>query len=175
MKNIRKNVNRIFELRYNTKDYWDFQLSQDNVQCLVCDDVVSGDVVATFDFDAVSGMCSEIQWDCAVSFSGDICDIGLTGYDNRFVPNFSGETFNLGLSDANLSKLELCNLIKKHIPKFEILESDIGQDIDKRDYIVSNEKIESRGFKPEYSIDDGVLELIKLFRYLIPSESMRNF
>ena len=94
MKNIRKNVNRIFELRYNTKDYWDFQLSQDNVQCLVCDDVVSGDVVATFDFDTVSGMCSEIQWDCAVSFSGDICDIGLTGYDNRFVPNFSGETFN---------------------------------------------------------------------------------
>ena len=58
---------------------------------------------------------------------------------------FAGETFNLGLSDANLSKLELCNEIKKFIPKFEILESDIGQDIDKRDYIVSNEKIESKG------------------------------
>ena len=103
----------------------------------------------------------------------DVCKAILMSIENH--SKFSGETFNLGLSDANLSKLELCNLIKKHIPKFEILESDIGQDIDKRDYIVSNEKIESRGFKPEYSIDDGVLELIKLFRYLIPSESMRNF
>ncbi len=103
----------------------------------------------------------------------DVCKAILMIIDNH--TKFAGETFNLGLSDANLSKLELCNLIKKHIPKFEILESDIGQDIDKRDYIVSNEKIESRGFKPEYSIDDGVIELIKLFRYLIPSESMRNF
>ena len=99
----------------------------------------------------------------------DVCKAILMSIDNH--TKFAGETFNLGLSDANLSKLELCNLIKKHIPKFEILESDIGQDIDKRDYIVSNEKIESRGFKPEYSIDDGVIELIKLFRYLIPSES----
>ena len=103
----------------------------------------------------------------------DVCKAIVMSIENQ--EKFSGETFNLGLSNANLSKLELCNLIKKHLPKFEILESDIGQDVDKRDYIVSNEKIESRGFKPDYSIDDGVLELIKLFRYLIPSESMRNF
>ena len=89
--------------------------------------------------------------------------------------NFSGETFNLGLSDANLSKMELCQKIKKYLPKFEILESDIGEDVDKRDYIVSNEKIESRGFKPIHTIDDGINELIKLFRYLIPTQSMRNF
>ncbi len=103
----------------------------------------------------------------------DVCKAIVMSIENQ--GKFSGETFNLGLSDANLSKLELCNLIKKHLPKFKILESDIGQDVDKRDYIVSNEKIESRGFKPDYSIDDGVLEMIKLFRYLIPSESMRNF
>ena len=103
----------------------------------------------------------------------DVCRAILMSIENQ--DKFAGETFNLGLSDANLSKLELCNEIKKFIPKFEILESDIGQDIDKRDYIVSNEKIESKGFKPKYSINDGVEELMKLFKYLIPSESMRNF
>tara|TARA_B100000131_G_scaffold321479_1_gene372290 strand:- start:2839 stop:3777 length:939 start_codon:yes stop_codon:yes gene_type:complete len=103
----------------------------------------------------------------------DVCRAILMSIEDQ--KNFAGETFNLGLSDANLSKLELCLEIKKYIPQFEILESDIGKDIDKRDYIVSNEKIESRGFKPIYSIDDGVNELIKLFKYLIPSESMRNF
>lgn len=103
----------------------------------------------------------------------DVCRAILMSIENQ--DKFAGETFNLGLSDANLSKLELCNEIKKFIPKFEILESDIGKDIDKRDYIVSNEKIESKGFMPNYSINDGVEELMKLFRYLIPSESMRNF
>jgi len=103
----------------------------------------------------------------------DVCRAMLMSIEDQ--NNFAGETFNLGLSDANLSKMELCNEIKKYIPSFQILESDIGKDIDKRDYIVSNEKIETKGFKPSYSIDDGVKELMKLFKYLIPSESMRNF
>ena len=103
----------------------------------------------------------------------DVCRAIIMSIENQ--DKFAGETFNLGLSNANLSKLELCNEIKKFIPKFEILESDIGQDIDKRDYIVSNEKIESKGFVPAHSINDGVEELMKLFKYLIPSESMRNF
>ena len=103
----------------------------------------------------------------------DVCRAMLISIEDQ--NSFAGETFNLGLSDANLSKMELCNEIKKYIPSFQILESDIGKDIDKRDYIVSNEKIESKGFKPSYSIDDGVKELMKLFKYLIPSESMRNF
>ena len=105
-----------------------------------------------------------------VYMMGTLCTISEQDQNN-----FGGETFNLGLSDANLSKLELCMEIKKYIPKFEILESDIGQDIDKRDYIVSNEKIESRGFKPNHSIKDGIEELTKLFKYLIPSASMKNF
>ncbi len=71
--------------------------------------------------------------------------------------------------------MELCKKIKEYIPEFEIIESDIGQDIDKRNYIVSNEKIESMGFKPSYSIDNGIMELTKLFKYLIPSQSMRNY
>ena len=102
----------------------------------------------------------------------DVCRAILMSVEDQ---NNFGETFNLGLSDANLSKLELCLEIKKYIPQFEILESDIGKDIDKRDYIVSNEKIESKGFKPKYSIKDGIEELTKLFKYLIPSASMKNF
>lgn len=94
MKNIRKNVNRNFKLRLNYDNYLDVQLALDNYQCLVCDDIISGDVVTSFGFDSISGMCSEVDWEHAVSFSGDVCDIGLTGYDNRFVPNFSGETWN---------------------------------------------------------------------------------
>lgn len=94
MSNIRKNVNNIFDLRITRKNFWDFQLSQDNIQCYNCDEIISGDVITTLDFNNISGVCSEITWDEAISFSGDVCDIGLTGVDNRFVDNFSGETFN---------------------------------------------------------------------------------
>lgn len=71
------------------------------------------------------------------------------------------ESYNVGLSDANLSKLELCGEIKKQLPNFYFVEAKIGEDPDKRDYIVSNEKIEKTGFKPEISLQDGIAELIK--------------
>src|SRR3989338_1594311 len=76
------------------------------------------------------------------------------------------EPYNVGLSDANLSKLELCEEIKKHIPEFYFVESKIGQDPDKRDYIVSNEKIEKTGFKPDVSLSDGIKELIKGYKVI---------
>jgi nucleoside-diphosphate-sugar epimerase len=79
--------------------------------------------------------------------------------------SMKGEAYNVGLSDANLSKMELCKKIKEHLPDFHIFESDIAQDPDKRDYIVSNEKIESTGWQPKYSIDDGIKELIKFYSY----------
>ena len=69
--------------------------------------------------------------------------------------------YNIGLSDANLSKRELCDAIKKQVPDFYFVEAGIGEDPDKRDYIVSNEKIEKTGFLPAVSIDDGIRELIK--------------
>ena len=72
-----------------------------------------------------------------------------------------GQTYNMGLSSANLSKLELAATIQTHLPKFNYLEAAIGDDPDKRDYIVSNAKIESTGFQPKYSLDDGIKELIK--------------
>ena len=77
--------------------------------------------------------------------------------------------YNVGLSSANLSKLELCAVIQKHLPKFVYLESPIGEDPDKRDYIVSNEKIERTGFAPRYTLDDGIEELVKVYSILRPN------
>lgn len=71
------------------------------------------------------------------------------------------QPYNVGLSDANLSKMELCDVIRKHIADFTVLEAPVGEDPDKRDYIVSNAKIEAAGFKPAYSLNAGVVELIK--------------
>src|SRR3990172_12655574 len=71
------------------------------------------------------------------------------------------EPYNVGLSDANLSKLELCAKIKEQVTEFVFLEAPIGEDPDKRDYIVLNEKIERTGFKPVYSLEMGIKELIK--------------
>ena len=77
-----------------------------------------------------------------------------------------GESYNVGLSDANLSKRELCEKIQTHIPNFTFLEAPIGEDPDKRDYIVSNEKIEATGYAPKYSLDDGIQELLKGYRMI---------
>ena len=74
-----------------------------------------------------------------------------------------GQTYNCGLSDANISKIELCEKIKKYIPSFTYMEAPIGVDPDKRNYLVSNAKIESFGFKPQHSLDDGIKELIKVY------------
>ena len=76
------------------------------------------------------------------------------------------QTFNVGLSDANLSKLELCARIGKQLPKFVYLEAPIGEDPDKRDYIVSNAKVEAAGFSTRYSLDAGIQELIKGYTVL---------
>jgi len=76
------------------------------------------------------------------------------------------EPYNVGLDNANLSKIELCQIIQKYVPNFAYLESAIGEDPDKRDYIVSNAKILSTGFKPVVSIDMGIKELIKGYTIL---------
>ena len=73
----------------------------------------------------------------------------------------NGQPYNVGLSDANLSKLELCAEIKKQIPAFYYVEAAIGEDPDKRNYIVSNEKIERTGFRAQVSLQQGIAELIK--------------
>jgi len=80
------------------------------------------------------------------------------------------EPYNVGLSDANLSKLELCAKIKEQLPDFVYLEAPVGEDPDKRDYIVSNEKIERTGFRPKYSLETGIAELIKGYTIITNSK-----
>ncbi|MBE3112186.1 MAG: NAD-dependent epimerase/dehydratase, partial [Acidobacteria bacterium] len=75
--------------------------------------------------------------------------------------SMKGESYNVGLSDTNISKRELCERIQQHLPKFVFVDSNIGQDPDKRDYIVSNEKIERTGFTPTESLERGLRELLK--------------
>jgi len=77
--------------------------------------------------------------------------------------SMKGNIFNVGLSEANVSKWELCETIKKHIPKFTFLEAPLGKDPDQRNYIVSNEKLESTGYRTAHSLDHGIEELIKGF------------
>ena len=94
----------------------------------------------------------------------DVARVFLHGICN--FDSMRGQPYNVGLSDANLSKLELCQRIQQHLPKFVFLEAPIGEDPDKRDYIVSNEKVERTGFRPIVSLDDGIHELIKGYRML---------
>lgn len=79
-------------------------------------------------------------------------------------------TYNVGLSDCNLSKRELCEEIKKELPQFYFVEAEVGGDPDKRDYIVSNEKIEKTGFRPEFSLKSGIQELIQAYRIIKRNE-----
>lgn len=77
-----------------------------------------------------------------------------------------GQAYNVGLSSANLSKRELSEKIKKYIPSLYIHSAPIGKDPDQRDYIVSNDKIEALGWRPEKSLDDGISELINAYKII---------
>lgn len=94
----------------------------------------------------------------------DVAQAFMLGLSN--FKKMKDQPYNVGLSDANLSKLELCEEIKKHVKEFYFVESTIGEDPDKRDYIVSNEKIEKAGFKPRVSLPDGIKELIKAYQVI---------
>ena len=94
----------------------------------------------------------------------DVARVFVHGLD-QFAA-MKGKPYNVGLDEANLSKLELCAVIQKHLPKFVFLEAPIGEDPDKRDYIVSNARIAGTGFKTEWGLDRGIQELIKGFTIL---------
>lgn len=102
----------------------------------------------------------------------DVAKAFMHAMDN--FEDMKGEAYNVGLSDANLSKLELCEEIKKQIPEFTFTENAEGKDPDKRDYIVSNEKIEKTGYKPDYSLADGIGELIKAYQIIDTREGFSN-
>jgi nucleoside-diphosphate-sugar epimerase len=94
----------------------------------------------------------------------DVAKVFIHCLDN--FEKMKNNPYNVGLSDCNISKLELCKEIKKQIPRFHITEAEVGEDPDKRDYIVSNAKIEATGFKPDFSLKDGIEELIKGFQII---------
>ncbi len=89
----------------------------------------------------------------------DIARVFMHAIENS--GRMTGQIYNVGLSEANVSKWELCEHIKKQIPDFTFLEAPIGKDPDQRNYIVSNAKIEATGFQTAVSLDAGITELIK--------------
>lgn len=91
----------------------------------------------------------------------DVClafHFAITNYDSMV-----GQAYNVGLSSANLTKRELAEKVKNHFPRTVIISSDVGEDPDKRDYLVSNAKLEALGWKPKYTIDDGIREISKAY------------
>lgn len=87
---------------------------------------------------------------------------------DRFWTSMHDQVYNVGLSNANLTKKELCLEIQKQISDFRFIETDRYKDPDQRNYIVSNAKIEATGFQPRFSLQDGITELIKGFPIVQP-------
>ncbi|HAQ36239.1 MAG: hypothetical protein CMF74_18665 [Maricaulis sp.] len=94
----------------------------------------------------------------------DVAKAFIHGVDN--FDAMKGKAYNTGLSEANLTKLQLCEKIAEHVPGFVVHEAKIGEDPDKRDYIVSNERLEKAGWAPDWSLDAGIEELIKGYRMI---------
>jgi nucleoside-diphosphate-sugar epimerase len=94
----------------------------------------------------------------------DVARVFIHGLEN--FDSMKGRPYNVGLDTANLSKIELAQTIQKHVTDFVFIESPIGEDPDKRDYIVSNARLASSGFNPDWSLDDGIVELLKGYTIL---------
>ena len=94
----------------------------------------------------------------------DVCDAFLHAVYN--FDDMKDQIYNVGLSTANVSKLELCEIIKKFVPEFTIGEGEIKKDPDQRNYIVSNAKLEATGFEPMFTLEHGVVELLKGYRMI---------
>lgn len=145
----------------------------------------SGDAIS-FRLATVFGAAPRMRWDLLVNdfVQRAVTDRALVLFEARFKRNYlhirdvasvflhgldsyetlKGRAYNVGLSDANLSKLELCERIREQVPEFVFFESPIGRDPDQRDYIVSNARIESTGWRPAHSLDAGIRELVKATR-----------
>jgi nucleoside-diphosphate-sugar epimerase len=84
----------------------------------------------------------------------------------RNAEKMTGKPYNLGLDNANLSKEELALKVKDRVPNFFVHFAELGSDPDKRNYIVSNQRLREAGFEAKRSIDDGIDELLKAYRML---------
>lgn len=94
----------------------------------------------------------------------DVCSVFLHALDN--FDAMKSEIYNVGLSDANVSKKELCEKIAEQVPNFVFLEHELANDPDQRNYVVSNAKLEATGWRPVYSLENGITELIKGFEMI---------
>lgn len=143
---------------------------------------------ATFRLATVFGMSSRMRTDLLVNdfVYRAVHDRAVVVFEGNFKRNYihirdvarvflfalenfekmRGRPYNVGLDEANLSKLELCRAIQKHLPQFTYTEAPIGEDPDKRDYIVSNARLASTGFRTEWNLDRGIRELIKGYTIL---------
>lgn len=102
----------------------------------------------------------------------DVTKVFLHGIQN--FSSMKSQVYNVGLEEANFSKLELCEIIKKILPKFVYFEAPIGEDPDKRDYIVSNKKILESGYRTDWNLEKGIQELIKSYT-ILPRNNFSNF
>ena len=91
----------------------------------------------------------------------DVCKALIHTLDNYSL--MAGQVYNVGLSEANMTKLELCQRIKRQVSDFTIIEAPVGRDLDQRNYIVSNAKLEATGWAADHSLDDGIAELVRSF------------
>ena len=96
----------------------------------------------------------------------DVANVFLFMLENY--DKYKGEVFNVGLSNANLSKQELLEKIQTHVKNFAVSYNDYYEDPDKRDYIVSNTKVELTGWSPKWDIDMGINELIMAYQMIVP-------
>ena len=146
-----------------------------------------------FRFATVFGVSSRMRLDLLVNefVYKLLTDKYITIFEKEFVRNFlhiqdvasvfefmidnyskcNGEIYNVGLSDTNINKEQLVERIQKQIPDTSVTYSDYFEDPDKRNYIVSNKKVESTGWKTQYSLDYGIKELIQAYQMIVPQES----
>ena len=102
----------------------------------------------------------------------DVARTFIFGIENY--KKMSGQPYNVGLSSANLTKRQLAEQIKNHIPDLYIHSAPIGEDPDKRDYLVSNKKLEDMGWLPVYDLDFGIQELIMAYKMLTVNNFRNN-
>ena len=146
-------------------------------------EVLSRDNSISFRLATVFGMAPRMRLDLLVNdfVYRAVNDRSLLIFEGHFKRNFihvrdiarvfehaidnfdtmKGKPYNAGLEEANLSKLELCAKIQEHLPKFVYVEAAVGEDPDKRDYIVSNQRLLDTGFETQWDLDRGIRELIK--------------
>ena len=101
----------------------------------------------------------------------DAADSYLFAIDNY--AKMTGQAFNIGDNSMNYTKREIAKIIQKYVDYY-LYEADVGEDLDKRDYEVSYEKINNLGFTSKIDIYQGVQELVKVLKHIVIKNDWRN-